>query len=72
MMAQRQENTARRQSPKMPAASQKPIATLAIVFPYKAGDEASPLVTMAEVIRDELAKQILQVTKLMEPVPATR
>ena len=48
-------------------ASRKPIGALAIVFPYKPGDDPSMLKTRAEKIRDELAGQIPQVAKLMEP-----
>jgi len=48
-------------------ASRKPIGALAIVFPYKPGDDPSKLKTMAEKIRDELASQIPQAANLMEP-----
>jgi hypothetical protein len=48
-------------------ASRKPIGALAIVFPYKAGDEASTFKTRAEKIRDELAGEIPALAKLMEP-----
>jgi hypothetical protein len=53
-------------------ASSKPIGALAIVFPYKAGDEASQFVQRAQMIRDELAKQIPQLAKLTERVASTR
>jgi hypothetical protein len=53
-------------------ASLKPIGALAIVFPYKAGDDSSQFVKRAEVIRDELAKQIPRVANLMERVSTTR
>ena len=52
-------------------ASQKPIGALAIVFPYKAGDDKPQFEKRAEMIRDELGKQIPQAAKLMEP-PVTR
>jgi hypothetical protein len=48
-------------------ASGKPIGALAIVFPYKAGDDPSQFKTRAAMIRDELAGKILQAAKLMEP-----
>ena len=50
-------------------ASRKPIGALALVFPYKAGDDQSQFKTRAERIRDELAAQIPQAAKLMEPLP---
>jgi hypothetical protein len=53
-------------------ASQKSIGALAIVFPYKAGDDKSQFEKRAEMIRDELANQIPQAGKLMEPFPTTR
>jgi hypothetical protein len=53
-------------------ASSKPIGALAIVFPYKAGDDASQFEKRAELIRDELAPQIPQLSKLMERAVATR
>lgn len=53
-------------------ASSKPIGALAIVFPYKAGDEASEFVKRAQMIRDELAKRIPQLSKLTEPAAGTR
>jgi hypothetical protein len=52
-------------------ASQKPIGALAIVFPYKAGDDKSQFEKRAEMIRDELGRQIPQAAKLME-APSTR
>ena len=48
-------------------ASRKPIGALAIVFPYKAGDDPSVFKTRAEMIRDELAGRIPRLSKLMEP-----
>ena len=48
-------------------ASRKPIGALALVFPYKAGDDASQFKTRATKIRDELAGEIPGVPKLMEP-----
>lgn len=53
-------------------ASKKPIGALAIVFPYKAGDEKSEFENRAERIRDELGGQISDVAKLMERSPLTR
>jgi len=49
-------------------ASRKPIGALAIVFPYKAGDDASMFKTRAEKVRDELAGEIPALAKLMEPL----
>jgi hypothetical protein len=48
-------------------ASAKPIGALAIVFPYKAGNDPSMFKKRAEMIRDELAGRIPQLAKLMEP-----
>jgi len=48
-------------------ASRNPIGTLAIVFPYKTGDDKSQFEKRAEMIRDELGRQIPQAAKLMEP-----
>ena len=48
-------------------ASRKPIGALAIVFPYRAGDDASQFKVRAEKIRDELAARIPAVARLMEP-----
>lgn len=53
-------------------ASEKPIGALAIVFPYKAGDDPSLFRKRATLIRDELARKIPQVAKLMEPSPQER
>jgi len=53
-------------------ASRKPIGALAIVFPYKAGDDKSQFEKRAEKIRDELAEQIPKLEKLVEAFPATR
>jgi hypothetical protein len=47
-------------------ASQNPIGALAIVFPYRAGDDKSQFEKRAEMIRDELGRQIPQAAKLME------
>jgi len=48
-------------------ASRNPIGALAIVFPYKMGDDKSQFEKRAEMIRDELGRQIPQAAKLMEP-----
>jgi hypothetical protein len=48
-------------------ASKKPIGALAIIFPYKAGDEGSQFETRAKMIRDELAAKIPNRGKLTEP-----
>ncbi len=48
-------------------ASRNPIGALAIVFPYKAGDDASQFKRRAALIRDELAGKILELAKLVEP-----
>jgi hypothetical protein len=53
-------------------ASGNPIGAIAIVFPYKTGDDQSLLKRRAETIRDELAAQIPGRAKLMEPFPTTR
>jgi hypothetical protein len=53
-------------------ASQRPIGALAIVFPYKAGDDKSQFERRAETIRDELGRQITDVGKLTEPFPVRR
>lgn len=53
-------------------ASSKPIGALAIVFPYQANDDAAQFEKRAQLIRDELAKQIPELAKLMEPVAVTR
>ena len=53
-------------------ASQRPIGALAIVFPYKVGDDKSQLERRAETIRDELGRQITDVGKLTEPFPVRR
>jgi len=53
-------------------ASAKPIGALAIVFPYKAGDSAEQFKKRAEMIRDELAGKIPNVSKLMERSSAER
>ncbi|HEX4586069.1 MAG TPA: hypothetical protein VH183_14665 [Burkholderiaceae bacterium] len=48
-------------------ASKKRIGALAIVFPYQAGDDPAKFKTRAKTIRDELAGQIPELAKLMEP-----
>jgi hypothetical protein len=48
-------------------ASGKPIGALALVFPYKAGDDPSQFKARAAMIRDEVAAKIPLVAKLMEP-----
>jgi hypothetical protein len=48
-------------------ASRNPIGALVIVFPYKAGDDKPQFEKRAEMIRDELGRQIPQAAKLMEP-----
>jgi hypothetical protein len=53
-------------------ASQRPIGALAIVFPYKEGDDKSRFERRAETIRDELGRQIADVGKLTEPFPVRR
>jgi hypothetical protein len=53
-------------------ASGKPIGALAIVFPYKAGDDPAQFKARAATIRDELAGKIPQLPKLMEPSNAER
>jgi hypothetical protein len=53
-------------------ASQKPIGALAIVFPYKAGDDKQQFVRRAELIRDELAQNIPHLESLVESLPVTR
>jgi hypothetical protein len=53
-------------------ALRNPIGALALVFPYKAGDNPSQFKKRAEMIRDELGAQIPQVAKLTDPFPATR
>ena len=53
-------------------ASRNPIGALAIVFPYKPGDDPSQFKKRAEAIRDELGAQISLVAKLTEPLAAIR
>jgi hypothetical protein len=53
-------------------AAGKPIGALALVFPYKAGDDPSQFKKRAEKIRDELAGQIPGTAKLMEPSGSRR
>ena len=48
-------------------ASRRPIGALAIVFPYKAGDEPQRFVKAAEAIRDDLATRIPDVASLVQP-----
>jgi hypothetical protein len=52
-------------------AAGKPIGALALVFPYKAGDDPSQFKKRAEKIRDELAARIPGTAELMEP-PGSR
>jgi hypothetical protein len=52
--------------------ARKPVGALAIVFPYRAGDDEGQFVQRAEMIRDELGKQIASVVNLMQPYPANR
>jgi hypothetical protein len=49
-------------------ASRKPIGALAIVFPYKAGDDEKLFEHRADMIRDELGKQIPSVANLVQPI----
>jgi hypothetical protein len=51
-------------------ASGHPIGALAIVFPYQAGDDPEQFKKRATMIRDELARKIPQLAKLMQPSPA--
>jgi len=55
-------------------ASRRPIGALAIVFPYKAGDERQQFVNAAQAIRDELATRIPDVASLVQPrsVPSAK
>jgi hypothetical protein len=48
-------------------AAKKPIGALAMVFPYRPGDDVSQLKTRGRMIRDELAAMIPGLAKLMEP-----
>jgi len=50
-------------------ASLKPIGALAIVFPYKSGDDKAQFEKRAETIRDELGRQIADIGKLTEAFP---
>ena len=52
--------------------SGKPIGALAIVFPYKAGDEPATFKRRAAAIRDELAARIPDVASLMQPDPVSQ
>jgi hypothetical protein len=52
-------------------ASRRPIGALAIVFPYKTGDDPSRFEDRAIAIRDELAAHITDVASLMRPSPAS-
>jgi hypothetical protein len=47
--------------------SRRPIGALALVFPYKPGDDKSQFEKKAEMIRDELGKQIPDVPSLVKP-----
>jgi len=53
-------------------AARKPIGALAIVFPYEPGDDQRQFAQRAEMIRDDLGKQIASVAKLMQQLPAPR
>jgi hypothetical protein len=53
-------------------ASQRPIGALAIVFPYKTGEDKSQFEKRAETIRDQLAREIADVGTLTEPFPVRR
>ena len=50
-------------------ASRRPIGALAIVFPYKTGDDLSKFEERATAIRDELGARITDVASLMRPYP---
>ena len=52
-------------------ASRRPIGALAIVFPYKTGDDPSRFEDRAIAIRDELGARITDVASLMRPSPAS-
>jgi len=47
--------------------SQRRIGSIAMVFPYKAGDDKSQFVVRAAKIRDELERKIPDVASLMKP-----
>jgi len=51
--------------------SGRPIGALAIVFPYKAGDEPATFKRRAAMIRDELAARIPDVSSLVQPYAAS-
>jgi hypothetical protein len=50
-------------------AAKRPIGALAIVFPYKPGDDKTQFEKRAEAIRDELGARISEVASLMQPYP---
>jgi hypothetical protein len=52
-------------------ASRRSIGALAIVFPYKAGDDPSSFEKRATAIRDELGARITDVASLMRPYPSS-
>ena len=52
-------------------ASRRPIGALAIVFPYKTGDDPSSFEERAIAIRDELGARITDVASLMRPYPSS-
>lgn len=49
--------------------SQRRIGAIAMVFPYKAGDDKSQFVVRATKIRDELERKIPDVASLMKSNP---
>jgi hypothetical protein len=48
-------------------AAAKPIGALGVVFPYKKGDGEAAFQKKAESVRDEMARQIPSLAKLVEP-----
>jgi hypothetical protein len=48
-------------------AAAKPIGALGVVFPYKKGDSEAVFQKKAEAVRDEMAREIPSLAKLMEP-----
>ena len=49
-------------------AARQNIGALGVVYAYKAGDDRTALQRKAEQVRDELARQVPSVAKLLEPV----
>jgi len=45
------------------------VGALAVAFPYKAGDNKSEFLKVAEQIRDELGRRITNASNLVEPFP---